>query len=149
MTDKLFIMHACIPLRNKCQSLDNTQLQTQKDYLTRRIFFLLPFMVSCTCVQGSNYSQEGPPVGLYYAEIDDITKRQNQVPEPSSVEDASLHEYAVLEQPNQVALTNFNKNYYNNMHWPLIIVLCPLQITDTDHPNSQTQKNSSTIIINY
>ena len=67
--------------------------------------YKMPFMI-CTmsCVQESNYSQEGPPVGVYYyAEIDVITKRQNQVPEPGSTEDISHHEYAVLEQPNQVS----------------------------------------------
>ncbi len=51
-------------------------------------------------IQGRSYSQEGPPTGLYYADIDVISKRKKQIPE---VEDASCHEYAVLERPNQVA----------------------------------------------
>ena len=75
----------------------------------------MSFMIR-TCEQGSNYSQEGPPVGLYYAEINVITKKQNQVPEPSSTEDTSRHEYAVLEQPNQVALTNLTQLSYQQSH---------------------------------
>ena len=62
---------------------------------------------------------------MYYAEIDVFTKKQNQVPEPSSTEDASRHEYAVLEQPNQVALTNLNNVVIlcNYMHWLLIVAI--------------------------
>ena len=58
---------------------------------------------------------------MYYAEINAITKRQNQVSEQSSTEDVSRHEYAVLEQPNQVALTNLNNVVIlcNYMHWLL------------------------------